>query len=146
LREDVAFMTKSYRTRRKAAGGTVVEILTLLFIVFTVYIVSDQVCKKTVENADFCMCQVNMKSLVASIESFRHHMHRYPDSLKELRRSNFIRHYPACPSYCADTYSSGYRVNHEKTRFTLQCTGYHHSSIVYGPDRPLVFIQKAGIQ
>lgn len=74
-------------------------------------------------------CKSNLKNIATASEMYASDYEgRYPKNLGQLT-PNYLRIIPNCPAAQEDTYSAAYQSAASPDRFTVYCSGDHHSQV-----------------
>lgn len=127
---------------RKRKGYTLIELLTVVFIIAAIISLVLPHLRRAVFKAQLSNCQSNLRNLASALEQYRNESEIYPDGLSNLVPRYFEK-VPICPAVGSDTYSSGYTLSTKKDEFTVACKGENHKALGYGEDQPY-YNHKAG--
>jgi general secretion pathway protein G len=124
------------RRRKRARGFTLIELMTVIFIMALLMSISIPVYRRSIDKARFNVCQSNLRNLVTALENYHLDNHGYPNGIADLLPNNYINSIPTCPSASRDTYSEGYEYDNVSGEFTIACKGNFHVSIGFAIDQP----------
>ncbi len=127
---------------RKNKGYTLIELLTVVFIIAAIISLVLPHLRRAVFKAQLSNCQSNLRNLASALEQYRNESEIYPDKLSDLV-PRFFSNVPVCPAVGTDTYSAGYSLSDKKDEFTVACKGENHKVLGYGADQPY-YNHKAG--
>jgi Tfp pilus assembly protein PilE len=125
------------RSFDKFRGSTVIELMTVLFILSGIAALIIPNLQLAVSKAKFTGCISNIRNMATSLEQYRNESpdEKYPETLIAIC-PRFIQSIPTCPGANRDTYSTGYEVNADRSNFTLMCKGHNHAAIGLPADQP----------
>ena len=127
-------MTK--KTRRSSRGFTLLELLTVVFIISTLASIMIPTVKRAMWKAQATVCATNVRNMATALQVYSNDYDGlYPDDLNKLS-PKYVRILPTCPSAGTVTYAAGYSTTSDSQSFTLSCKGKNHELVGYGQDEP----------
>jgi len=124
-----------YRRLRNSLGFTIVEFMTVTFIIAGLAAMIIPNIHRAVHKAKFTACISNLKNMGSVLEQYRNENEEYPETLTHLVPS-YLESIPYCPGANGDTYTKGYEVSDDRSRFTLSCNGSNHKELGLGENEP----------
>lgn len=133
------------RRYKKQQAFTMIEIMTVMFIIASIAALIIPHLRRSVEKAHLAGCQSNLRNIATSIEQYRNDNEYYPDVLEKLT-PDYLKTVPTCPSVDLNTYSPGYVVTDDKSAYTVSCKGKNHSSLGLEEGQPYFSPESGGLK
>lgn len=120
--------------RRKSRGFTLVELMTVIFIIALLAAVIVPCLTRAKPQSQLLACESNLRNqAVANIMYANEHGGHYA-SFPALLSPNYLKAMPTCPS--AGKYTYFYMVSKSPDSFTFSCHGSYHTLILGVSDYP----------
>jgi prepilin-type N-terminal cleavage/methylation domain-containing protein len=128
---------------RKHQGFTLIEILTIVFILAILASIMIPNIRRSIWKARFTGCQSNLRNIATGIQVYSNdqHDHKYPESIQSLV-PQYLGKIPNCPAAGMDTYSESYTFDSKTRNFTIFCKGSHHTELDMSADEPWFNLQQ----
>lgn len=124
------------RNRKSKKGFTMLELLTVIFILAALASIMIPTIKRAMWKAQLTGCMTNIRNMATAIQIYSNDSDGlYPSSL-DLLVPKYVAAIPTCPSAQTDTYTSGYIIQDDNQNFTLKCDGTNHAVLGYGEGIP----------
>ncbi|MCE1245181.1 MAG: hypothetical protein LWY06_00905 [Firmicutes bacterium] len=132
---------------KKLRGSTVVEMMTVVFIIAGIASMIIPNIQRAVSKAKYTGCISNIRNMATSLEQYKNEDHegKYPDTLVAIC-PRFIQSVPICPDAKRDTYTTGYEVSSDRKNYTLMCKGHNHADLGLPADMPYFNLQTGGLK
>ncbi|MCD6309643.1 MAG: prepilin-type N-terminal cleavage/methylation domain-containing protein [Candidatus Eremiobacteraeota bacterium] len=116
-------------------GFTLIEMITVIAILALLMAIMFPHMWRLYAKSRYTVCISNLKNIANALQIYMTEHEKFPPSLEELT-PDYISTIPKCPEANADTYTDGYEVDDENTRYTLCCKGSYHTILGYEEDEP----------
>ncbi|MCD4784752.1 MAG: prepilin-type N-terminal cleavage/methylation domain-containing protein [Candidatus Eremiobacteraeota bacterium] len=130
---------------KKQRAFTLIEIMTVIFIIAAIAVLTIPHFRRSIEKAQLAGCQSNLRNIASVVEQYRNEHEYYPENLK-IMTPHYLTTVPTCPAAHIDTYSSGYVTTDDKTAYTASCKGNNHSSLGLSEDQPYFNPETGGLK
>lgn len=121
---------------KKRLGLVLIELLTVLFIIAAIVMITIPNFRWQVKKVQLSVCQANLKNLSTALRLYANdHEDTYPESLT-LLTPRYFKVLPSCPSAGYVTYEEGYVTDANLRNYTLYCWGKNHTTIGLGENEP----------
>lgn len=115
------------KSTRKHEGFTLIDIMIIIVIVGLLMSIAIPLLVKARYYSHLTSCIHNLKTIAKAMENYRNdHRGMYPLHIDNLVDQSYIYRNPKCPSNGCD-YS--YKVNRNRSTFTITCQGWHYRMI-----------------
>jgi len=124
------------RWKTTSRGLTLLELLTVVFIISTLATIMIPTVKRAMYKAQLTGCMTNVRNMATALQIYSvDYDSHYPSQLNMLL-PKYLKSVPACPSADIDTYTTGYTISADNQNFTLACKGNYHIVLGLGVDEP----------
>jgi prepilin-type N-terminal cleavage/methylation domain-containing protein len=123
------------RLRRRRKGFTMIELMTVIFLISTLAAIMIPFLKRNVYKAKLTNCKANLKNLSTALQMYNNDNDgMYPDSDLTIITPTYMKVIPTCPQGNT-VYSYEHATAPES--FTIYCTGNNHSIFGLGNNEPI---------
>lgn len=133
------------RLLRSQWGSTLIELMTVSFIILGMASMIVPNIYRAIWKSKLTGCISNIRNIVSVLEQYRNEHEEYPETLTHLVPT-YLGMVPTCPQAKRDTYTGGYEVSDDRTRFTLCCKGRNHTELGLPPDQPYWSHEAGGLK
>lgn len=111
--------------RIRNEGFTLVELLTVMFVVVALAVIAIPNVRKAILRAQLPGCTQNLRNIGTALAVYYAENRRYPTDLRDLV-PKYINSMPKCPAAQMDTYTESYEHNTDPESYTIYCKGKNH--------------------